>query len=80
MGLPRGAAVWCPPDERREPRRPQRAPRRRGGHGLQREATVTYGRVPATGVSIDAMTGGLLSTVPPHAEGFVDIVVHLSGS
>jgi hypothetical protein len=31
--------------------------------------------VPATGVAVDAATGGLVCTIPPHAEGFVDIAV-----
>jgi IPT/TIG domain len=45
------------------------------GTGFGPDSTVTYGGVPATGVSIDPSTGGLLSITPPNPEGFVDIVV-----
>jgi hypothetical protein len=45
------------------------------GTGLDGAATVTFGGVPATGVAIDPVTGGLLATTPAHAEGYVDIVV-----
>ena len=45
------------------------------GTGFSAGSTVTFGGVPATGVSYDATLKALSLTVPPHAEGFVDIVV-----
>lgn len=45
------------------------------GTGLVGDATVTFGGVPATGVALDAVTGGLLATAPAHADGYVDVVV-----
>lgn len=43
------------------------------GTGFSPDSTVTYGGVPATGVSIAPSTGAL-SITPPNSEGF-DIVV-----
>jgi hypothetical protein len=45
------------------------------GTGLVADAAVTFGGVSALAVALDAGTGGLLATAPPHAEGFVDVVV-----
>jgi hypothetical protein len=45
------------------------------GTGFTAASTVSFGGVPATGISYDPVLKVLDFTIPPHAEGFVDIVV-----
>jgi hypothetical protein len=45
------------------------------GSGLDAGAAVTFGGVPSPGVLREPMSGGLVVAIPPHAEGFADIVV-----
>jgi hypothetical protein len=46
-----------------------------GGSGFQQGATVTFGGVASPSVSLDPVAKVLVATAPPHAEGFVDVVV-----
>jgi hypothetical protein len=45
------------------------------GTALTAQTAVTFGGVPAESVVYDASTNGILATTPPHANGFVDIVL-----
>lgn len=48
------------------------------GANLDTADLVTFGGAPATGVTYDAVNRWLQVIDPPHAEGFVDIVVRLA--
>lgn len=47
------------------------------GNNLATADQVTFGGEPATGLTYDAANSWLQVVTPPHAEGFVDVVVHL---
>jgi hypothetical protein len=48
------------------------------GQNLATADQVTFGGVPATTLAYDGVNGYLQVTSPPHAEGFVDVVVRLA--